>query len=244
MIMIDSIGTILIATTMAVVFAAFISTIPVGLSWRLTIAGVAGAWVGLAIAIVEAGGLANPARLGALFTFPLLAAAGLSLAFPAVRSALLAIPVQLLIGLNVFRIIGVQFLVLASVGRLAGPFPQSAGWGDILVGALALPVAILALRKPASDVRILAWNTFGVLDLVVAVMLGVTSASGSPLQLIHAGVGSAAIQTLPWSLIPTVLVPFFLISHGIIFARARSRATTARRERSSDSTLANAPNAR
>jgi hypothetical protein len=242
--MIDSIGTILIATTMAVVFAAVIGTIPVSLSWRLTVAGVAGVWVGLAIATVEAGKLANPAVLGALFGFPLLVAAGLALAFPAVRSALLAIPVQLLIGLNVFRIIGVQFLVLASIGRLAGPFPQSAGWGDILVGAFAIPVALLATRRPASDWRVLAWNAFGVLDLVVAVMLGVTSANGSPLQLIHAGVGSAAIQTLPWSLIPTVLVPFFLINHSIIFAQARVRATTAGRVRSSESTLANAASAR
>src|SRR5580704_8446297 len=130
--MIDYIGTILIATTMAVAFAAVISTIPASLGLRLTVAGFVGAWVGVAIATVAAGMLANPATLGALFGFPLVAAAGLALAFPAVRIALLAIPVQLLIGLNIFRLIGAQFLVLASVGRLAGPFPQSAGWGDIL----------------------------------------------------------------------------------------------------------------
>ena len=238
--MIDYIETVWIATTIAVVFVAVISSIPASLRWRLTIAGIVGVWVGIAIAIAEAGKLASPATLGVQFGFPLVATAGLALAFPAVRSALLAIPVQLLIGLNVFRVIGAQFLVLASVGRLAGPFPQSAGWGDILVGALAIPVAILAMRRPASDLRILAWNTLGVLDLVVAVTLGVVSADGSPLQLIHAGVGSAAIQTLPWSLVPTVLVPFFLITHSIVFAQAKLRASDSGRVRSGQSILANA----
>src|ERR1700746_4014732 len=57
------------------------------------------------------------------------------------------------------------------------------------------------------------------LDLIVAVTLGLISRNGSPLQLIHAGVGTAAIQTLPWAFVPTVLVPFFLFAHGIIFAR-------------------------
>jgi hypothetical protein len=64
------------------------------------------------------------------------------------------------------------------------------------------------------------------LDLVVALILGISSANGSPLQIIHAGVGSAGVQTLPWSLIPTVLVPMFLIVHAVIFAQlARSGRT-------------------
>jgi hypothetical protein len=53
----------------------------------------------------------------------------------------------------------------------------------------------------------------------------VTSANGSPLQLIHWGAGSTAMQSLPWSLVPTVLVPFYLIMHGIIFAQLRARST-------------------
>jgi hypothetical protein len=60
--------------------------------------------------------------------------------------------------------------------------------------------------------------------VAAAVTLGTLSANGSPLQLIHAGVGSAAVQHLPWSLIPTVLVPAYLILHGIIFAQLRARS--------------------
>src|SRR5262249_48196550 len=51
------------------------------------------------------------------------------------------------------------------------------------------------------------------------VTLGLTSRNGSPLQLLDVGVGSAAMQNLPWAFVPTVLVPFFLIVHGAIFAR-------------------------
>jgi hypothetical protein len=55
----------------------------------------------------------------------------------------------------------------------------------------------------------------------VAVGLGIASAEGTPLQLIHVGAGSAAIANLPWAFIPTVAVPFFLIVHAIIFVQLR-----------------------
>jgi hypothetical protein len=66
---------------------------------------------------------------------------------------------------------------------------------------------------------VLAWNIRGTLDLVAAVFLGVISAPGSPLQILGGSVGAAAMGSLPWSNIPTLLVPFYLITHGIIFAR-------------------------
>ncbi len=219
--MLEIAGTILTATALAALLAAVVCTIPVRLTSRLALAAAGGAWVGVAIAVAASGALAVPVVLGVLFASPLVAAAAFALAFPAVRSAMLAIPVPLIIGLNVFRLLGAEFLMLAIVGRLGGPFPLSAGWGDIVTGALAIPVAILATRVRTNDARILAWNTFGTLDLMVAVLLGITSANGSALQFIHAGVGSAAMQTLPWSLVPTVLVPLFLIGHGIVFAHAR-----------------------
>jgi hypothetical protein len=52
------------------------------------------------------------------------------------------------------------------------------------------------------DRLIAASNAFGALDLVLAVTVGIMSGNGSPLQLIHAGVGTAAMTTLQWSLVP------------------------------------------
>ena len=66
---------------------------------------------------------------------------------------------------------------------------------------------------------------FGTLDLFAAIALGLTSAAGSPLQLMHAGVGSEAVQYLPFCLIPTVLVPFYLITHAIVAAQLRAQRT-------------------
>jgi len=217
--MLDAIGTILILSSAAVILVA--------MTRRLLVAGIAGAWFGLAI-VASASGAFDGARTGPLvvlflFAFPLLAAA-LAWQRPTVRAAWLAIPMPLLIGLNVIRTLGFEFLLLAADGRLSGPFPYSAGWGDIITGVFALPVALAVARGTASRGLVAAWNAFGLLDLITAVGLGVVSRPGSAVQLLHVGVGSTAITHLPWSLIPTALVPFFIVVHVIIFAQLRARA--------------------
>jgi hypothetical protein len=119
-------------------------------------------------------------------------------------------------------VLGGLFVLLAAEGRLGGPFPQFAGWGDVITGVLALPVAWLVTRPTTSTRNFAkAWNAFGALDLVVAVSLGIASSNGSSLQLIHAGAGSAAMQGLPWSIVPTVLVPAYLVLHAVIYAQLR-----------------------
>jgi len=116
-----------------------------------------------------------------------------------------------------------MFLLLTAAGRLSGPFPWLAGFGDIITGVVAIFLAMQVARSAQRPTRAIArWNMFGILDLLVAVGLGITSAAGSPLQLIHAGAGSQAMQQLPFCLVPTVLVPFYLITHGIIAAQLRA----------------------
>ena len=136
------------------------------------------------------------------------------------RKAMLSVPLPMMVGLNTGRVLGFLFLLLAAEGRLAGPFPSSAAWGDMITGAVALLLALWGVtgRSP----RLLGvWNLFGLADLVLAIGFGVTSGEGSPLQLFHVPPGSAAMQALPWSFIPTVLVPWWIILHGILFAKIR-----------------------
>jgi hypothetical protein len=231
--MLDFIGTIMLVAAVIVSIQALAGAMPISAARRIALSIGAGLWAGLAAALAGANmflgsSTFGPPIIGAAVTLPLVIAAVSAALSPAVRATLLAMPMPFLIGLNVWRIGGGFFILLALQGRLDGPFPQSAGWGDVITGLAALPVAWLALRG-ASDRIVWVWNAFGMLDLVAAVALGIVSANGSPLQLIQVGEGSTAVQVLPWSLIPTVLVPMFLIVHAVIFAQLRARRAAGQR---------------
>lgn len=229
--MLDLFGSIAAVATIAVSLVALTPFLAGSLARRLAIAAVGGGWVGLAMSLGATGRLAFasdfPAPLiGVLLAVPLLTIGVLAASSQKVRTSLLGIPLQVLIGLNALRVLGVLFLLDFAAGTVRGPFPFFAGFGDIITGVLAIPLALsIAASKAPSARAIAAWNAFGVLDLVVAVGLGITSAPGSPVQVIHAGVGSQAMAQLPLCLVPTVLVPMYLLMHGIVAAQLRARFT-------------------
>jgi hypothetical protein len=164
--------------------------------------------------------------VGLFVAVPLFAAAVLT-AWPAVRNPMLSIPMPAMVSLNIVRVFAVLFLVLAAEGRLTGPFPYSAAWGDIITGVVAVPVLWLLKHGGGRyTAAIAAWNLFGAADLVLAIAFGITSAEGSPLQLFP-GPGSEAMQHAPWAFVPTVLVPIWLILHAIIWAQLRHRTKLA-----------------
>jgi len=139
---------------------------------------------------------------------------------------MLSVPMPLMIGLNIGRIFAVLFLLLAAERRLAGPFPFFSGCCYSITGVFAAPLLLWVANGEATRGAnaIAVWNLFGVADLVLAIALGVTSAEGSPLQIFTTAPGSAAMQQLPWSFVPTVLVPFWLILHAVIWVQLRRRA--------------------
>lgn len=231
----DFIGGAVLIAVMLIDLTTLIAALTETRRSRYMVTAIAGLWAGAAIAVASAGALAtnygsNVPLIGVLGLGPLVVIAGAALLSPTVRSRMLAIPMSTLIGLNVARLLGVFFLLLAAADRLGGPFPQFAGWGDTIVSLDAILLTVMVARGTATAGRIMAWNIFGALDLVVATTLAIFSLNGTPFQLIHAGAGSDAIQHLPWSLIPTVLVPIYLVTHGIIFGQLRARATVRRGE--------------
>lgn len=198
---------------------------------------VAALWAGFAMAAGGAGWLANPdfaiGRLPAIGIFvaaPLLLAA-LAAFVPALRLTVLAAPLWLLVGLHAGRLLGALFLVLETEGRLAGLFPFFAGWGDIIAGVVAVPLAwsLRHVDQPRGALAALVWiwSLFGALDLINALFLGVTSSPGGPLQLFDTAPGSEAMQYAPFSTIPTVLVPFYLTLHAIVFAKLSTKSAPA-----------------
>jgi hypothetical protein len=195
---------------------------------RTTLALAALAWFGAVVLLGESGMLAasrlgTPA-IGAFVVAPIVIVAYLVRRVPLLRQVLLDTPVSIFVLVHVGRILGVGFLVLHAQGRLAAPFAPIAGWGDIFIALTAVPVALLLLSRPgpASRNLALAWNTLGMVDLVVALGLGITSAPGSPVQVFMQPPGTAVMSGLPMLLVPVFLVPLYLLSHLAIFHRLLS----------------------
>jgi hypothetical protein len=114
-----------------------------------------------------------------------------------------------------WRIAGLAFLALYTVGLLPGVFALPAGWGDIVIGVTA-PLAALKLANFNRRRSFILWQILGILDLVTAVTVGTTARWISPNE-----VGTALMTVLPLSLIPTFAVPLFMMLHVICIAQAR-----------------------
>jgi hypothetical protein len=205
-----------------------VSLAAVSLKSKLVASATVAAWVAAMVAIAAMDGF-RPGLLGPIPT-PVLAFSALVLgsllawlAWPAFRDALLSLPLAALVGVNAFRVGGVFFLLLFAQGRLSAPFAPSAGWGDIITGIAAIPIAAIAASRHNVPRGLLAgWNAFGALDLVVAVTLAFLSAPGTPYRVFTEGPGTVVMTTLPWILAATFLVPLYLLTHFTIAARLRS----------------------
>jgi len=221
--MLDFIGMVITAAVMVLFVNVLTTFMDISRVAKLVLATVIGVWIGLAAAAAGAGWLpiARPVPVVGLFVVVPLLATALATAWPAARKAMLSMPMSAMVAINIVRVFAVLFLMLAAEGRLTGPFPYSAAWGDIITGVVAVPVMWLLKDGAASHATAIgAWNLFGTADLVLAIALGITSSDGSPLQ-IFPGPGSDAMQHVPWSFVPTVLVPVWLILHAIIAAQLR-----------------------
>lgn len=226
--MIDMIGAIAGTAVYAVLVGVLVGLSPVGGPTKLAAFAAAAAWGGIIVAATALGGFA-PGATGPV-PGPVFAFVGfLALLFggwvllPRFRSALLSVPLPILVGLNAARLGGVFFLILAADGRLSAPFAPVAGGGDIAVGALAIPLAVVAAggtdERPA---WLGVWNALGALDLAVAVSLGLLSAQGTPFRVFTEGPGTLAMTALPWIMVPSMLVPLYLLIHFTIAVKLRS----------------------
>jgi len=118
-----------------------------------------------------------------------------------------------LIRLNVWRLLGMVFLILMAVGQMPALWALPAGIGDVLVGATAFWVA-RHVDTARGRRRAIIFNLLGMTDLIVAVFLGVTTNEG-PAQLFHTTPTSALITRFPLALVPTFLVPLAFTIHVV-----------------------------
>jgi hypothetical protein len=153
-----------------------------------------------------------------------------------------SLDLRLIVAVHLWRVIAIDFLLCAAEGRLPAGFALPAGLGDIITGLAAIPLA-LGLSSGAVWVKKgwVAWNIFGLLDLVSAVSLGILY-SGSRLGIL-AGPGHTTqlMVELPRSLIPTFLVPLFILLHLLALARRKEVAAFQRKENENQPSVSSEP---
>ncbi|MDE3109875.1 MAG: hypothetical protein KGL02_08035 [Acidobacteriota bacterium] len=170
--------------------------------WIIGSAVVAAAWL---LGLLLLGGAGNdvlPPRIPVALGGTLLAGYLLLLS-PTFRRIIAAVPQHWLIGVQAFRILGAVWLVRYFAGGLPGLFALPAGIGDVATGLLAPFVAYAWYSgKPYARSAAIAWNLFGMADLVNAVVLG---------ALTNRGAGGIVF---PLVLIPAYGVPRSLLIHS------------------------------
>jgi hypothetical protein len=164
-----------------------------------------------------------PALPVAIF-FPLLIGLPILLLSKRIGSLLDAMPPSWLIGVQLYRILGGIFLVRWIGGELPAVFALPAGIGDLLVGVMALPVALsVAYGMPNARSSAVAWNILGILDLAIAVTMGALTTPG-PLQLITPDHPNLLIATFPTVMTPAFAVPSSILLHALSLRQLRRLA--------------------
>ena len=111
-----------------------------------------------------------------------------------------------------------SFIITASCLDLS---PCQRVGGDFAIGATAPLMAwAISARKDFSRGVFVFWNVLGLVDLVMAVTLGILS-SDSPVGILAGEVTTRPMGQFPLSLIPTFFVPVLLIFHLIALAQIR-----------------------
>lgn len=173
-------------------------------------------WLALATAVGLTGVLGTM-RLGPqLLALTLtVAAVFVSSRVAIVRQSVDAVPLRALVGIHVARFLGIAFVVLAARGELSPLFAERAGWGDIATAAIALGLLLVGLVTTVPRRVFLAWNVFGMLDLIVAI-------ATAGLVVVRGDVpGMDAVLGLPLILVPTFGVPLLFATHVALFRRLR-----------------------
>lgn len=137
------------------------------------------------------------------------------------RAVFDVVPQSWLTGVQIYRVLGAMFLALWTQNRMPGEFALPAGTGDVIVGLAAPIVAWLnATHSPSARNATIAWNIFGVADLVIAVGSGFLT-SPSPYQMLAFDRPNELIVEYPFVLVPAFFVPLSIILHVLSLWKLR-----------------------
>src|SRR5918995_1057578 len=120
---------------------------------------------------------------------------------------------------NVFRVVGVSFLIAMALGDLPWVFALPAGLGDIAAG-IAAPFVARNLSRGQGHREARRFHWYGIGDLVVALTIGFFAGLG-PWLLIDVTPTTEALALLPLALVPTTAVPLTITLHIASLRRIR-----------------------
>jgi hypothetical protein len=125
---------------------------------------------------------------------------------------------------QIFRTVGVTFLVVMALGKLPAVFALPAGLGDMAIGVEAVFIA-RNLRRGVVGRRAVWFNILGLVDLVVALGIGFAAAPAA-VRLLLVSPSTEAISLLPLALIPATVVPLASALHLLSLRRLMVAGTT------------------
>lgn len=133
-----------------------------------------------------------------------------------------SLDLRLLVLLNLWRFVAVDFILHYYDGALPAGFAFPAGIGDIVTAAFSIPLVMSMQKNPAASYkRFLTWNVFGILDLVVAISAGVLHSESTIGFLKGDGVSTTLMSQFPHSMVPTFFVPLFIAVHLLMIYRSK-----------------------
>ncbi|QPC42773.1 hypothetical protein HW532_08730 [Kaustia mangrovi] len=189
-------------------------------------------WLGAVVVLGGAGAFQAEAGEPPLATLTALVLPPLAflllLRVPGILSSVLAVDPIWLTAMQGLRILGVGFLFVYAFGHLPGLFAHIAGWGDLLVAALA-PVVVARLAADRGFLRspmYFGFHVLGLLDFVGAVGAGLVARGTIP--LLGMSESTSALGQLPLLMIPCFAVPLWICFHIAAFAQIGASRRAAR----------------
>ena len=140
------------------------------------------------------------------------------------RRFIFSIPQHWLIALQIYRITGGVFLVVYGLGLIPGVFALTSGFGDLITGLLAIPVAWFCYKQRSWAKRTaVVWNYLGLIELIILIPFGLLS-SPSPIQTLALDQPNLVTSTWPSVLAPTFHVPLGILLHIFSLAILRGES--------------------
>lgn len=179
-----------------------------------------GAWLGAALLLAPApDSLVGRDQFYLTPLIPLFVVVPITIVFlatslsPAIRHVLAAASLPEVMGVQLYRTIGVVFLILLGLEQVPAHFALPAGWGDIAIGVTAPLVALAVARGfPAGRALAVSWNVVGLLDLAVAVGMG----TGFLAPFLAPDLGPRVAPAAAMGVYPMILVPMFAVPVSVL----------------------------